>query len=524
MSKALQINDSWVLERAGKFSSSFEGFLTSLTGGLKLSSTVQEGIELASKITSENGLKELGVPAFIRPLVSKVSSVFSKDLSKRIQAEIDASLKSAEEDIKKSFAEAEHAHKKKPSTSDMAKKEKLRKLDDRLAKIDVKLANIEETVGHKIAARLFSKDLKSLTDALYVVAQERGITNESVLHLIKMLPEFEVLLYYMNVRKFYRDHTAHSLRVAVLGDFLLTREGASGGIESCLRDHLDFTKEEVKTTWWFTGLLHDIGYPLEKLSTSVNWSLVNEILRCYPGMGIEVSPLRLHIGSQALGNQAYLPILMKGFPKEWHTWIETGFGIEDPPAESTVYPAGKPAQRLYDPKKPKMDHGVIAGLTLLHSLGPPERVKKELPEDRPIIEAARAIALHNYARHLKEISFHNHPLLFLLVLADELQEWGRPIPVASEEGFFTTNLEKTTLLDSILLDQSQESWDIPYIDAAAKKLIRFDFDRLSNDKQQALRGLDCTELYPETDILLLDYDKATAAPSNQYSIHIRTQN
>ncbi|MFX1244805.1 MAG: hypothetical protein ACFE8F_07545 [Promethearchaeota archaeon] len=523
MSKPLLINDSWVLERAGKFSASFSNFLTSLTGGMELSSKVKEGLDLASKITSEAGLKELGVPDFVRPLVSKVSSVLSEDLSKRIQAEIDASLKKADKDLTKSLTEATETRQKALSAAEAKLQRKTRKLDERLTQIDAKLANIEETVGQRIASRLFSQDLKSLTNALYVVAKERGITNESVLYLIKMLPEFEVLMYYMNVRKFYRDHTAHSLRVAVLGDFLLTREGSSGGLESFIQDHLGVTKAEARTAWWFSGLLHDIGTPLEKLATSVNWSLVNEILRCYPNMGIEVSPLRLHIGSSALGNQAYLPILLKGLPKDWQALIKSGFGTTDPHPKVAVYPAGDPTKRLYQPQKPKMDHGVVAGLTLLHSIGSPERVEKEQPEDRPLIEAARAIAMHNYARHVKEIPFDDYPLLFLLVLADELQEWGRPIPVSSQDGFFTTNLEKTTLLDSILYNLPQESWDVPYSDEAAKKLIQFDFNRLIDDKQKALHGLDCSELYPETEILLLDYNQATATPLNQYSIHIRTQ-
>jgi UDP-N-acetyl-D-mannosaminuronate dehydrogenase len=54
----------------------------------------------------------------------------------------------------------------------------------------------------KIAAQLFRAGIFSLSNALYDVAKERGVRNESVLRLIKMLPEFETLMYFLNVRKY----------------------------------------------------------------------------------------------------------------------------------------------------------------------------------------------------------------------------------------------------------------------------------------------------------------------------------
>ncbi|MHA1671225.1 MAG: hypothetical protein ACTSV5_11720 [Promethearchaeota archaeon] len=62
---------------------------------------------------------------------------------------------------------------------------------------------------------------KTLSSALLDVSKERGIDNEGLLYLIKSLPDLEAFLYSTSVQKYYRDHTEHTLRVAVLGDFLL---------------------------------------------------------------------------------------------------------------------------------------------------------------------------------------------------------------------------------------------------------------------------------------------------------------
>jgi hypothetical protein len=74
MSERLPINDSWVLERTGHFSSSFSSFISDITGGVSLSAEIREGISEALKLSTPEGQKELGIPAFISPLVTKLTS------------------------------------------------------------------------------------------------------------------------------------------------------------------------------------------------------------------------------------------------------------------------------------------------------------------------------------------------------------------------------------------------------------------------------------------------------------------
>ena len=456
--KTISIDDSWVLSRAGYTSRSFSNFLSQLA---KLAPEMPEKerreLEKAARLFEPGGF-ELKIPLWVKPFASKIMQ--------EVQQEVFSELV-------------------------------------------------------KIADDLFGAGIFSLGNALYDVAKERGIKNEGVLRLIKMLPEFEALMYFLNVRKYYRDHCAHQLRVAVLGDFLLDLKSEAGSIEGVIKDKLDMSSEEVRTAWWFTGLLHDTGIPLAQLCTAINWSLVNEILRCYSSLDIKASPMFVSLASDDLQNREYLSILLRGMPEHWQEMVKEGLGVSEPANEPILFKAGYYARQEYQPRKLQMDHGVVGAVNLLRTLGTPEKIRKNLPEDKPLIEAARAISIHNFKDYLRNVPFEDFPLTFLLVLADELQEWSRPIPVPVKDTYFTTSLEKVALLDSIFYARSNDFWDIPYTNVQAKKLANFDFKRTCRDKANSLKTLDCTEQFPESEIQLRDIN-AKPRKEEKFSIEIIT--
>jgi hypothetical protein len=375
----------------------------------------------------------------------------------------------------------------------------------------------------KIADDLFGAGIFSLSDALYNVAKERGIRNEGVLRLIRTLPEFEAFMYFLNVRKYYRDHCAHQLRVAVLGDFLLDLNFKAGNIESVIKEKLGFSSEEVRTAWWFAGLLHDTGIPLAKLCSSVNWSLINEILRCYPLLDIQARPISLSLASGELQNRQYLSVLLGGIPKSWRKIVEEGLGIPKFADEPMLFRGSDYKFREYQSDDPNIDHGVVGAVNLLSTLGSPERLQKSSHEDRPLIEAAKAICLHNFKSELRNVPFEDFPLVFLLIFADELQEWSRPIPVPVKDTYFTTSLQKVALVDAISCEKTDEIWDIPYTNIQAKKLANFDFKKLCKDKKSFFNVLDCTEQFPESEVQLRDVKDEKARKVNKFSIQIETK-
>jgi hypothetical protein len=374
----------------------------------------------------------------------------------------------------------------------------------------------------KIAAQLFRAGIFSLSNALYDVAKERGVRNESVLRLIKMLPEFETLMYFLNVRKYYRDHCAHQLRVAVLGDFLLDLKSQAGSMESIIKEKLCLSSTDVRTAWWFAGLLHDTGIPLAKLCTAINYSILNEIFRCYSFLDIKASPILVSLTDIGLRNEEYFSILVDGMPERWKRIVENGLGTSDTRNEPVFFRAGQPENREYQPEDPHMDHGVVGAINLLKTLGKPQEIRKN-QEYRPLVEAARAIALHNFKSELKDLPFEDSPLAFLLVLADELQEWSRPVPVPVKDTYFTTSLEKVALLDSISYRNSEEFWEIPYTNTQAKKVANFDFKMVCKDKASSLKTLNCAEQFPETEILLKDVNPERKPKEEKFEIVLRTE-
>ncbi|NVM17652.1 MAG: hypothetical protein HWN80_08035 [Candidatus Lokiarchaeota archaeon] len=346
---------------------------------------------------------------------------------------------------------------------------------------------------------------KSLSSALYDVSKDRGIESKGLLYLIKALPDLEAFLYSTSVRKYYRDHTEHALRVAVLGDFLLEQDLGHGTLSGVISDLTGLDKSLLKDKyWWVTGLIHDIGYPLGKMTTAVNYSLVNQLLKCYPTLDLEFLPFEISLSWK--GNQEeYLGIIEDGLSKEARALIRKGVGFNQFDRISQkpqVYLRGEEGHPEFNYKSTvNLDHGVISALSLLNGLGTPDEIKNN-EEYEGYILTAKAIALHNFKAHLKEYTFDNHPLAFFLMLIDELQEWGRPIPIQVRDTYFTTEIKKVTLVDDILLNLDEFSWLMQFKNKKAKDLMKFNFNSFSKEKEKSFGRLDRGKSFSKTIINL----------------------
>ncbi|MHA2182738.1 MAG: hypothetical protein ACXAAH_15060, partial [Promethearchaeota archaeon] len=309
------------------------------------------------------------------------------------------------------------------------------------------------------------------------------------------------------VKKYYRDHTEHALRVAVLGDFLLEQDLGNGSLEGIISELTGINKKLLKDKfWWIVGLLHDIGYPLGKMTTAVNYSLVNQLLKCYPTLDLEFTPIEINLAWK--GNQKeYLEIIEEGLSKEAKELIRQGAGYynqEISKQDLHVFlrnPEGHPEYKFNS--SIKLDHGVISALSLLRGLGTPEEIKNNDKYESYII-AAKSIALHNFKVKLKDYVFDTQPLAFFLMLIDELQEWGRPIPVQIRDTYFTTELKKVNLLEELSLNLDEFTWLMQFKNQQAKELMKFDFGFFSNEKKKTFGRLSSGENFPKTIINLQD--------------------
>jgi hypothetical protein len=270
----LKINDKWILDRVSSQSNSFSSWMTDL---LKIVEQINpEAIQDLKKDKDFSSLKDL-----------------------------DKELAQAQEQLANMGRFGKVINKMGSNLSNWIQKTVEKELKNSMADIDLDF-DIDLITGKR----------KDLSSALYDVSKERGVESKGLLYLIKALPDLEAFLYSTSAQKYYRDHTEHALRVAVLGDFLLEQDLGQGSLGGIISDLTEIDKVLLKDKlWWITGLIHDIGYPLGKMTTAVNYSLVNQLLKCYPTLDLEFIPFEISLSWK--GNQEeYLKILEEGLSKE----------------------------------------------------------------------------------------------------------------------------------------------------------------------------------------------------------------
>jgi len=184
--KEFRINDKWILDRVSSQSTSFDQWLNDI---LK---TVEQSLEEIDpdQLKELNKTKEFtSFKDINKKLASSRKEIAQMGDFGRIMGSMGSWISNA---ITKSIAE------------------------------ELESENLDFDIG------MITGQQKSLSSALYDVSKDRGIQSKGLLYLIKALPDLEAFLSSTSVRKYYRDHTEHALRVAVLGDFLLEQDLLKG--------------------------------------------------------------------------------------------------------------------------------------------------------------------------------------------------------------------------------------------------------------------------------------------------------
>jgi HD superfamily phosphodiesterase len=193
-------------------------------------------------------------------------------------------------------------------------------------------------------------------------------------------------------RKFYRDHLNHTIRVA-----LLSR--AIGQKSPFNLSSQDLNKLVM------ASLFHDVAYPLAEIDQSIRFS-INAIKDCY------------NIASGALLTA-----------ERKLRFDEEKFSSLSP-------------EILQEYKTKEFDHGILSALEFTSYLKQDENLIKKYEK------VIRAIAFHS-CLGIKKISASKEKILSVLILADELQDWGRP---SGGSGVFSfiPKIEKFRLDDFVL--------------------------------------------------------------------------
>lgn len=235
--------------------------------------------------------------------------------------------------------------------------------------------------------------------------------------------EYETVLY--GTRGRYRDHLVHVFRVFLLGECLIRETFGFGQVTCWESGGLTISQEEKEAMWCIISLCHDLGYPLEAIF-DINKRARDMFLKfgrvSISELAYGLSPQYQTISDFILRfvSSKLVPPIEKSdqVSKErvFHVHLQTKFFL-------------KFANAL-----DKFNHGLISCIVLmkylvyfLESDYLMDNVKPLKPDDaRHFLirqNMLRAIASHacDEIYHLEATNFP-----FLLLIIDEMQEWGRP--------------------------------------------------------------------------------------------------
>lgn len=269
------------------------------------------------------------------------------------------------------------------------------------------------------------------------------------------LPGLEMVTNAVNYeinKKFYRDHLSHNIRAGLLSAYLVNLENYS------------IDKLCVKKIAFFSGLFHDIAFPISTFPETVN-KLAKAIVKVQkePSKANYSSLIDtefLNLGLHYVALIACVPKLEKAFEKGCLPW-------ENP--DEAIEPANKRLlQELLLCAKSE-DHAIVSAAiifnmaiekrnnniefavkTLMSEMTTPNNI---LGKEFALI--LQSIALHDRKDSLKYHSLEIYPknspmplniddfyLPTIVSIADELQDWGRPIGDLESIGITDAEIRK----------------------------------------------------------------------------------
>lgn len=234
--------------------------------------------------------------------------------------------------------------------------------------------------------------------------------------LVKYSKPLDFILHLTEKR--YRDHHKHQFDVGALGWFLLNTNTGEQTLKKDICDLYSWREEEVARAWFATAFLHDHAYPISylfELAPKLYHLKRNfgDIKGCIDRIQSAYLNAYHHLFSQELYDD--LKIMLNDghvIAKDLMNDIRSEFQLAGIDIKDSELRDGD----IYD-------HGILSALNIIKNI-------KNNPEnlEKPVIQkAVEAIAVHNLP--FWNLCLEEKPLATLLVLCDEIQEWGRNLMV-----------------------------------------------------------------------------------------------
>ena len=249
-----------------------------------------------------------------------------------------------------------------------------------------------------------------------------------------------------------RDHYVHSVNVFILGLCIYARNGnfraafdAVNLDKSYYPFSYDTKGEEFFYRWGIASLFHDVGYPVEIIGKQINkfisfatevdqqgqvkthlefdnFEEFNTIAEILPKAEFTLSYADNHPGC------ADLDLLKPNDLLAHKLHLSLGVDLNTIKSALDAFPQIMAEHGF-------IDHGYYSAIIVLRWYGFLIQSCSYKPDYffYPVVDSASAILLHNYYKNvlLKEpfnkgpLSPQEHPIAYLLILCDELQEWNR---------------------------------------------------------------------------------------------------
>lgn len=250
-----------------------------------------------------------------------------------------------------------------------------------------------------------------------------------------------------------RDHYIHSVNVFILGLCIyMGNECFRAAFNAACLDKsiypfsYDTKHEEFLYRWGLASLFHDIGYPLE-----IAGRQVSEFMDFIADADGKNAGIKAHL---SFGYFEELNRIAEVLPRDSFTASFSEHCGKNPcidplkPIDLLAYRIHSVLSIPLESVKTSLnsfpdtmarfgfiDHGYYSAIIILKWYGFLIQSAGYKPEYFfwPVLDSASAVLLHNYYRNvlqkepygLKPLKPETHPLAFLLILCDELQEWNR---------------------------------------------------------------------------------------------------
>lgn len=228
--------------------------------------------------------------------------------------------------------------------------------------------------------------------------------------------EYETVLY--GARGRYRDHLVHVFRVYLLGEFVIRETFGFDRVDCEEGGKVKISAEEKEAMWCIISLCHDLGYPLEAIS-DINQK-ARDMFQKFGRVSIKELAYGLSPQYQTISDfiLRFMSSNLQPYSdgKQFDIHLQTKFFLK------------------FSNALDRFNHGLISCIVLMKNLVYflesdylMDSLKPLDPDDARHFLIRRAI-LRAIASHACDEVYHlqvtNFP--FLLLVLDEMQDWGRP--------------------------------------------------------------------------------------------------